>query len=191
MKALALLLLVGAVTIGYNAPVEAAPGHRDHHHHSLKVLPKGAHRVHYRGKPYYYSGGRFYHHRNGLYVAITAPLGAIVPGLPPGYISFGVGPDRYFYHAGIYYRHGPAGYVVIEKPKQADQALPSVSDKLIIYPAAGQTDKQKSRDKYECHEWAMSETGYDPTDLTADPLLKADYQRAISACLEARHYVVK
>jgi hypothetical protein len=191
MKALALLLLIGVVTIGYNAPVEAAPGHRDHHGHSLKVLPKASHRIKYRGKPYYFSGGRFYEHRKGLYVSITAPIGAIVPGLPPGYISFGIGPDRYFYHAGIYYRHGPAGYVVIEKPEQADQALPQVSDKLIIYPAAGQTDKQKSRDKYECHEWAMAETNYDPTNLGADPLLKADYQRAISACLEARHYVVK
>tara|TARA_R110002074_G_scaffold392760_1_gene578520 strand:- start:352 stop:942 length:591 start_codon:yes stop_codon:yes gene_type:complete len=191
MKIIALLLLVGTVTLGYNTPVEAEPGHRDNRSHSLKVLPKGNHRIDHRGKSYYYSGGHFYHHNNGIYVAITAPIGAIVPGLPYGYISFGVGSGRYFYNSGIYYRHSSAGYVVIEKPEYAEQELSRGSDRLIIYPASGQTDKQKSRDKYECHEWANRETSYDPTDPNSDPLLRADYQRAIGACLEARDYVVR
>jgi hypothetical protein len=206
MKNLVLFMLVGAIAIGYNNPADAAPGHRDHrdHHtshnnhnrHSYKVLPKAHHKIVHRGAPYFYTGGRFYHHKNGVYVSIVAPLGAIVPALPNGYVSIGVGSNRYFHFGDVYYRHAPTGYVVVEKPvgvstESAEKKVSAGSDKLIIYPAAGQNDKQKSRDKYECHEWASSETRYDPINSDSDDALKADYQRAMSACLEARNYVVK
>lgn len=202
MKTLALLLLMTTIGIGYQSSVEAAPGYRDHrdHHghnrHTYKVLPKAYHKIMHRGKPYFYTGGRFYHHKNGVYISIVAPIGAIVPALPNGYVVVGVGSGRYFHFAGVYYRHSPSGYVVIDKPVEAKaevskQVLPSGSGKLIIYPAVGQSDKQKSRDKYECHEWARIETHYDPAGSNSDVRLKADYQRAMSACLEARNYVVK
>ena len=41
------------------------------------------------------------------------------------------------------------------------QAPPS--DNVFIYPQNGQSDEQQSNDKYECHKWANSQTGYDPT----------------------------
>jgi hypothetical protein len=33
---------------------------------------------------------------------------------------------------------------------------------LYFYPTAGQTNEQQSRDHYECYNWAMSQTGFDP-----------------------------
>jgi hypothetical protein len=106
-------------------------------------------------------------------------------------VSFGVGIHRYFYFQGIYYRHIGVGYEVIEEPDQAQQTLADGSDRLIIYPAAGQTEEQSDKDRYECHVWARDETHFDPTDAASDALLRADYDRAMGACLEARDYVVK
>lgn len=37
-----------------------------------------------------------------------------------------------------------------------------------IYPKAGQSEQQQSKDRYECHEWAVSQTGFDPS--TAAPI---------------------
>jgi hypothetical protein len=34
---------------------------------------------------------------------------------------------------------------------------------MVVYPAKGQTPKQQDRDKYECHDWARGQTGFDPT----------------------------
>ena len=33
---------------------------------------------------------------------------------------------------------------------------------LYFYPKAGQTNEQQSRDHYECYNWAVSQTGFDP-----------------------------
>jgi len=34
---------------------------------------------------------------------------------------------------------------------------------VIAYPSAGQSQEQAGKDKYYCHNWAVIETGYDPT----------------------------
>lgn len=39
------------------------------------------------------------------------------------------------------------------------------------YPNAGQSEQQQSKDRYECHTWSVSQTGFDPT--TAPPLAAA------------------
>ncbi|HVY63818.1 MAG TPA: hypothetical protein VHH11_03270 [Gammaproteobacteria bacterium] len=44
-------------------------------------------------------------------------------------------------------------------------ALPSMAQDLYVYPAKGQTEQQLSNDRYECHRWAVNETGFDPTDI--------------------------
>ncbi len=33
-----------------------------------------------------------------------------------------------------------------------------------IYPAQGQSAEQQQRDRYECHGWAVSQTGFDPAN---------------------------
>jgi Glycine zipper len=34
---------------------------------------------------------------------------------------------------------------------------------LYIYPNKGQSPEQQSRDRYDCHTWAVQQTGFDPT----------------------------
>ena len=34
---------------------------------------------------------------------------------------------------------------------------------LYIYPAKGQTQAQQDKDRYECHTWAVKQTGFDPS----------------------------
>ena len=34
---------------------------------------------------------------------------------------------------------------------------------LIVYPAHGQSAEQTDRDRYECHTWAVRQTGFDPS----------------------------
>jgi hypothetical protein len=33
----------------------------------------------------------------------------------------------------------------------------------VIYPAKGQSAQQQDKDKYECHDWARKQSGFDPT----------------------------
>ncbi len=40
---------------------------------------------------------------------------------------------------------------------------------LIVYPANGQNDQQMEQDKYSCHQWAVGQTGYDPTQGASAP----------------------
>lgn len=36
----------------------------------------------------------------------------------------------------------------------------------MVYPQQGQTPEQMSRDKGECHQWAVQQSGYNPVDQT-------------------------
>lgn len=40
-------------------------------------------------------------------------------------------------------------------------SAPAFAD-LMIYPKAKQSAEQQSKDKYECHEWAVQQTGFNP-----------------------------
>ena len=33
---------------------------------------------------------------------------------------------------------------------------------LFAYPSAGQPEAQQRQDRFECHEWAVGQTGFDP-----------------------------
>ena len=94
------------------------------------------------------------------------------------------------------------GYEVVDPPGAGgDQAAtttqPPPSDDLYIYPQSGQSDEQQANDKYECHKWASSQSGFDPTQsaggVSPDQAAakRADYDRAMRACLEGRGYSVR
>ncbi len=34
---------------------------------------------------------------------------------------------------------------------------------MLVYPAKGQSAEQQQKDEFECHQWAVQQTGYDPT----------------------------
>ena len=43
-------------------------------------------------------------------------------------------------------------------------AQPRVSlSKVYFYPSRGQSEEQQDRDRYECHNWGVRETGFDPS----------------------------
>ena len=88
--------------------------------------------------------------------------------------------------------------VVVEPPKSEVSETPPPADQMFIHPRQGQTEKQQADDRYECHRWAVSQTGFDPLQQQPGgmpegqkPEKRADYQRALSACLDGRGYTVK
>ena len=42
---------------------------------------------------------------------------------------------------------------------------PVIAQQLYVYPTKGQGPEQQNRDRYECHSWAVQQTGYDPTRM--------------------------
>jgi len=50
----------------------------------------------------------------------------------------------------------------------ADDANTAESD-LYVYPTKGQTEKQLDRDRYECHNWAVAQSHYNPSDTHLAP----------------------
>ena len=38
-----------------------------------------------------------------------------------------------------------------------------VNAQMYVYPAKGQSKEQQSKDEYACHQWAVQQTGFDPT----------------------------
>src|SRR5215470_9034350 len=49
----------------------------------------------------------------------------------------------------------------------ADPGAVSAQD-VYVYPAKNQTDEQMARDKEECHDWAVKQTGVDPEKLASE-----------------------
>ncbi|MGE0387154.1 MAG: hypothetical protein AB7Q97_20720 [Gammaproteobacteria bacterium] len=47
---------------------------------------------------------------------------------------------------------------------------------LRAYPNAGQNQDQQAKDRFQCHEWAVQQSGFDPT--TADPVAQPPPQQA-------------
>lgn len=61
---------------------------------------------------------------------------------------------------------------VTEEPRFAASAPPPVPDTHVyFYPAAGRTisSSQQDRDRYECNEWAVQQTGFDPSQPNIPP----------------------
>jgi len=46
-------------------------------------------------------------------------------------------------------------------------AGPALGAELYVYPNKGQNQEQQSRDRYECHLWAVQQSGYDPAKSQA------------------------
>jgi Family of unknown function (DUF6515) len=168
-----------------------APGH------VVKTLPTHVHLIPWRGVNYRYWDGLWYTGGPHGYVTVHAPFGAIVRAAPSFYTVVTLGGLAYLYANGVYYReHRSGGYEVVEPPAQASAVAPIKEDKLYVYPRNGQNAQQQASDEYECHRWAATQTGYDPSaaatgQAAGDAKGRLEYPRARSACLEARGYAVK
>jgi len=43
------------------------------------------------------------------------------------------------------------------------------SGQVFAYPSGGQSQQQQDADRYACHTWSVSQTGFDPTAMPAPP----------------------
>ena len=148
----------------------------------------------YHGGYYGWHGG---YHGGWYYGGWWYPWAATIAFLPFYYQTIWIGGYPYYYADGVYYAPAPGGYMVVSPPQGAvNQGTPSApsSGQLFIYPRNGQSEKQLAEDRYQCHSWAVGQTGYDATSpQSSGPSVQgfSDYQRAMGACLDARGYTVK
>ena len=210
---LALALLSGMMLFGLTRVAQAADrgSHqrefRDSRYHLdrsypvrgqvIRELPRDRRVVVHGGTRYYFSGGIWYRPQGLRFSIIMPPVGLFLPFLPPYYATIWVRGVPYYYANEVYYAHRGDGYVVVEPPKEEVSQAPPPADQMFIYPRLGQNEKQQADDRYACHQWAVSQTGFDPTQPTVgSPETQkieklADYQRAMGACLDGRGYTVK
>jgi hypothetical protein len=173
------------------------------------VRPWGA-----RWVPHYWGGG-YWHGAFWPHVYLGWDFPWFLGVLPIGYTTYWWGGVPYYYWQGVYYAWSPDydSYVVTDPPpvtggvEDGATAPPPAGGQpgaapaqegamsLFVYPKNGQSEQQTANDRYQCHEWAVGQTGYDPTNsanssqaATATP---ENYKRAMTACLDARGYSVK
>jgi hypothetical protein len=54
-------------------------------------------------------------------------------------------------------------------PDDADANAVTAESDIYVYPSKGQTEKQLDRDRYECHNWAVAQSHYNPSDSHLAP----------------------
>jgi hypothetical protein len=163
------------------------------HGQSYRKAPRHSRHVHHGGRHYYYSRGVWYRPYGAYFSVVVPPPGLYVSFLPPYYTTVWAGGVPYYYANEVYYTHRGAGYVVVPPPKDEASQVPPPADDLFIYPRLNQSEQQQADDRYECHRWAVEQTGFDPTQPPEAQTkgTQADYLRAMSACLDGRGYTVK
>jgi hypothetical protein len=168
----------------------------------VREVPRDSYTVVHTNVNFRYSRGEWYRRSGPSWVVVGAPIGAFVPVLPPFYTTVWFGGLPYYYANETYYVWDTPHreYRVVDPPNENESAGTTqqpASDQLFVYPKNGQSSEQQSRDRYECHHYAVEQTGYDPTqagggvsgDIAASK--RSDYVRAEEACLDARGYSVK
>src|SRR4030043_591837 len=58
--------------------------------------------------------------------------------------------------------HAPYRTASRPEPEVAVETSKIPLTQLYFYPKAGQTNEQQARDHYECYNWAVKQTGFDP-----------------------------
>ena len=162
----------------------------------IRTLPRDRRTVIHGGTRFYFSGGVWYRPQGSRFSIVTPPIGLFISFLPPYYTTIWAGGVPYYYANEVYYAHRGSGYVVVEPPTEEARQAPPPAEQMFIYPRLGQSEQQQADDRYACHRWAADQTGFDPTQPpgaseTRGSKKPADYQRAMSACLDGRGYTVK
>jgi hypothetical protein len=148
------------------------------------------------GARYGYWNGVWYQPWGGAYVVARPPVGIVVAGLPAFATAVTIGGIGYYYANGVYYREGDAGYEVVPSPGEVVSTVGNrPTQRTFVYPKLGQSADKQASDEYECHRWAVDQTGFDPSAAAAGhstgPVQRTDYSRAQVACLEGRGYTVR
>lgn len=128
----------------------------------------------------------------------------------PGYCeTYQWGGAAYYYADDNFYQwnSGVGAYETVQPPPDLlNQVQAPVMRELFIFPDAGQSNEQLSRDREDCSRLAAKQVGFDPrmgaADSAGTPVnnlsstdaaaaAREDYLRADGACLIARNYSVE
>ena len=166
--------------------------HHDHYYpapgYVVAHAPPGAVVVRHPADPYYFHGGVWYHGYGPRLRVVVPPVGILVPLLPSAYVTLRIGGAPYFYANGVYYQSAPGGYVVVNPPAEAPEAVPApppppLRPEPIIYPRNGQSTQQTEADRQDCNRWAASQ----PAALNDASV----FNRAVEACMDGRGYSMR
>ena len=166
--------------------------HHDHYYPAPSYVvahaPPGAVVVRHHADPYYFHGGVWYHGYGPRLRVVVPPVGILVPLLPSAYVTLRIGGAPYFYANGVYYQSAPGGYVVVNPPAEAPEAVPApppppLRPEPIIYPRNGQSTQQTEADRQDCNRWAASQ----PAALNDASV----FNRAVEACMDGRGYSMR
>ncbi|MGF0241881.1 DUF6515 family protein [Rhodococcus sp. IEGM1300] len=154
-------------------------------------------RVPYRGQDYFYSGGYWYRPQGPRYIVVQPPRGIRVHYMPDYAREVWIGGALLFLAAGSYYAYEEStqDYVVVEPPVGAPPPQPQPASNGIdvtAYPANGQSPQQVSQDGYQCAQYAVQQSGFNPQTATyqPDPSVVQAYRQAEGNCLSSRGYQV-
>jgi hypothetical protein len=159
-------------------------------------FPDREYRVPYGGRDYFYSGGYWYRPQGPRYVVVQPPRGIRVGYLPDYAREVWIGGALLFLAAGSYYAYQEStqDYVVVEPPvQQPPQPQPASNGyDVVAYPANGQSPEQVQQDGYECYQYAVQQSGFNPRTATyqPDPSVVQAYRQAQGNCLSSRGYQV-
>jgi hypothetical protein len=157
-------------------------------------FPDREYRVPYGGRDYFYSGGYWYRPQGPRYVVVQPPRGIRVGYLPDYAREVWIGGALLFLAAGSYYAYQEStqDYVVVEPPVQQPPQPASNGYDVVAYPANGQSPEQVNQDGYECYQYAVQQSGFNPRTATyqPDPSVVQAYRQAQGNCLSSRGYQV-
>jgi hypothetical protein len=76
-----------------------------------------------------------------------------------------------------------------DSPRVANNDYAGGAD-MIAYPARGQSANQQARDRSQCENWSMNQSGYNPAHVTqyTTPVMADSYNRSMGACMSGRGY---
>jgi len=150
--------------------------------------------VPYRGQDYFYSGGYWYRPQGPRYIVVQPPRGIRIQYLPDYAREVWIGGSLLFLAAGSYYAYQEAtqDYVVVEPPAQQPPQPTGNGYDVEAYPANGQSPEQVQRDGYECYQYAVQQSGFNPRTATYQPAPEVvqAYRQAQGNCLSSRGYQV-
>ncbi|MBK5341918.1 glycine zipper family protein [Pseudomonas sp. TH49] len=171
------------------------PGPQYRPGHVIDRFPDREYRVPYRGQDYFYSGGYWYRPQGPRYIVVQPPRGIRTHYLPDYAREVWIGGALLFLAAGSYYAYEEStqDYVVVEPPVQPPSPQPqSQGYDVQAYPANGQSPEQVQQDGYQCYQYAVQQSGFDPRTATYQPAPQVvqAYRQAQGNCLSSRGYQV-